>query len=119
MTTINVNRKNNTIELTKTFEKKASKYGTEEYNDLQAVRRDYPTYKVVVRSSSKKARKNAMKGLDYDFMRGFIERHDNSEKNMGAFKRMIGESEDSVTTLTYGEVKRWFLDQYKDELEVA
>lgn len=34
MTTIKLNRKNHTIEITKAFNTKASKYGTDEYNML-------------------------------------------------------------------------------------
>ena len=47
MTNINVNEKARCIELTKKDYAKACKYGTQEYIDLQEVRKAYPTFKVV------------------------------------------------------------------------
>ena len=51
MTNITLNHKNGTIELTKSFSNASSKYGSEAYNQLQQVRRDYPTYQIVTASS--------------------------------------------------------------------
>ena len=47
---IKVNITNSTIIITKGFEKKASKYGTNEYNTLQRVKWENPDYKVEVRT---------------------------------------------------------------------
>ena len=44
MTTIQINHKNNTIEMTKKFYTESCKFGTDEYKTLQEVRRDYPGY---------------------------------------------------------------------------
>ena len=44
MTSIQINHKNNTIEMTKKFYVESCKYGTDEYKTLQEVRRDYPGY---------------------------------------------------------------------------
>ena len=44
MTSIQINHKNNTIEMTKKFYTESCKFGTEEYKMLQEVRRDYPGY---------------------------------------------------------------------------
>ena len=52
MTNIRINETKRTIEVTKAFYKEASKYGTEQYNDLQAVRRDYPNFKVVTNKTA-------------------------------------------------------------------
>ena len=42
MTSIQINHKNNTIEMTKKFYNESCKFGTDEYKTLQEVRRDYP-----------------------------------------------------------------------------
>ena len=47
MTNPTVNRKSRTIEVTAKFEKAAARFGSEEYNILQQIRRDHPGYKVV------------------------------------------------------------------------
>ena len=47
MNAITINAKNRTIELSNTFAKAASLFGSEEYRQLQEARRDYPSYRVV------------------------------------------------------------------------
>lgn len=47
MSNIIINSKNHTIEMNKAYAKKAAKYGSPEYNELQDVRRDYPAFRVV------------------------------------------------------------------------
>ena len=59
MSNIIINAKNHTIEMNKTVSKAASRFGTPEYNELQEVRRAYPTYHVV--TVAKKAAKPAAK----------------------------------------------------------
>ena len=52
MMTLTINRRNHTIEMpTKKYATAASKYGTVEYNEVQAARRDYPNYNVVTRKA--------------------------------------------------------------------
>ena len=52
---ITINSKNNTIEITKKFAAAAKRFGTPEYEDLQSVRRDYPKYRIEVKTTTKKA----------------------------------------------------------------
>ena len=53
MTNIQINHKNNTIEMTKKFYTESCQYGTDEYMTLQEVRRDYPGYTPVVAKTKK------------------------------------------------------------------
>ena len=69
-----INFKNNTIEITKTESKAASKFGSEAYRQLQEARRDYPTYTVVIKTTSKKS--NEFKGFTYEYMEDYISKHD-------------------------------------------
>ncbi len=113
MTTITLNMSKKTIEITKAFEKKASKYGTPEYDDLMAVKRDNPDFRVVVRAI--KTKKDTLKGLNYDFMKQYIERHDDENNtNMIEFVKRTVKNNDNVKTDTYGEVKKWFLETYPE-----
>ena len=66
MTNLTINAKNHTIEMTKSFSKAASKFGSPEYNEWQNARRDYPTYRVA--TVTKKGAKPEYKGLTYAYM---------------------------------------------------
>ena len=52
--TIRVNHSNRTITITKTFNKLASIYGSDEYMALRGAKLDNPGYRVVVKSPAKK-----------------------------------------------------------------
>ena len=107
---INVNRANGTIELTKKFDKLASRYGTDEYNTLQMVRRDYPNFRVVVKAASKSS--NTLTGLTFDFMRNYIANHDGEDSDiMAQFRDLIGDTDEArelgIRAESYGSVRAW------------
>lgn len=114
-----VNDGNRTIEMSKAFSKMAHQYGTAEYNDLQAVRRDYPRYREVIVKPSRK--NDTFKGLNKSFMRQYIARHDDENKTtMNKFKTLIGEvevnKEDGEVAMcaSFFEVKKWFLKTFPE-----
>ena len=116
MTELNINRKARTIEMTKKFEKAASRVGSNEYKRLQEARRDYPTYKEVVKTSTAKS-KESFKGLTYKYMEKYIAAHDNEDKTiMAEFEMLRGTSaeakEMNAAARPYGEMKKWFFDKY-------
>ena len=112
MMRLSFNHKDKTIEMpTKKYETAASKYGTDEYIEVQNARRDYPNYRVVRRN--RKIKKNdTIKGLTYEVMEKYIKSHDkeNSIKNHYDFLR--GRTEEMPYSATYGEIKKWFLATY-------
>ena len=119
MTKITVNYKTHTLELSRKFADAAAKYGTEEYKELQEVRRDYPGYKVnVVKTKATKTDKeqDIFKGLNYDYMEKYIKAHDDDGSHMADFLILRGTSEDAVEALadsaTYKEIRDWFLATY-------
>ena len=59
-----INERKMVIEISKKFAAAACKFGTQEYNDLQAVRKDYPTYKVVIVTRRTTAKKDNFKGFE-------------------------------------------------------
>ncbi|OUN23212.1 hypothetical protein B5G34_04260 [Flavonifractor sp. An82] len=92
MTNLTINNKARTIEMTKKFEKAASRFGSDEYKALQEARRDNPTYKVIVKTSTAKSKEN-FKGLTYDYMKKYIAAHDDKDKTiMAEFEMLRGTS---------------------------
>ena len=126
MTNIRIIGKNRTIEVTKTFAKEASKYGTREYRELQEVRKDYPNFKVITRSVGKN--KDGFKGLTFNYMEKYIKENREIEVEDGKkevvkkdvlveFYGKCGKDEngkkvDFLKADSYGEIKKWFLETY-------
>ncbi len=67
-----VNRK---IIMDRTFAKYAEIVGSPEYNQLQACRKDYPTYTVERKQIRRNAKKECYRGLTYEYMEDYIEAH--------------------------------------------
>ena len=127
MTEIRINEAKRVIEVTKGFAKEASKYGTMEYRELQEVRRDYPNFKVVTRSTVKN--KDGFKGLTFEYMEKYIKKHreieiENEETGEKSKRDLLvefygycgkdekGKKLEIAKGATYAEVKKWFLEQY-------
>ena len=116
MKNISINTKNSTIELTsKKFANAASKFGTDEYKLLQEARRDYPGFKVVV--VARKTTKSSYKGLTYKYMEDYIAKHDDENNTImvefNILRAMTDEAEEAFAeSLSYQEMKEWFLDKF-------
>lgn len=89
-----------TIEITKTFENKASNLGSEEYLTLRTAIHDLPDFQVVVKTA-KTSRRTYMKGLTYEFMESFITLNDEDGSTMQDFLALR-------QMCSYAEIKRWF-----------
>ena len=114
---VRINRNSRTIEVSKSFDKAASRFGTREYEAMQQVRKDYPSFTVVVKTVRNKA--DHFKGLTYDFMEKYITSHDDDAKSiMKAFKDLRGQSDEAklfgAEALSYGEIKAWFFKTYPE-----
>ena len=115
MTTITINNKNRTIELTKIFAKNASKFGSAEYNELKAARLDNPSFRVI--TVAKKNARPKFKGLTYEYMEMYISKHDDEDKSiMHQYKVMRALTDEAKEALavsaTYSEIKDWFFETY-------
>lgn len=115
-TNIKINDKNHTIEIIKKFATAAKRFGTPEYDDLQAVRRDYPRYRIEIKTAAKKA--DCFKGLTIKYMESYIRNHDDEETLTNFFvlcgKDENGDDQEFAATATYGEIKKWFLDSHEE-----
>ncbi len=97
-----VNFLSNSIEVTTSFAKKASIYGSTEYLMLTEAQKAHPTYTLEIQ----KPKKTAIKGIDYEFMRNYIITHDENTEMLTAFEKLV------KGNLSYPEVKAWFVEQY-------
>ena len=117
MTNLTINNKAHTIEMTKKFEKAASRFGSDEYKVLQEARKDYPTYKVVVKTSTTKS-KESFKGLTYDYMEKYIDTHDKEGTTKAEFEMLRGTSVEAKEALaeacSYQEIKAWFFNKFPE-----
>ena len=113
---IRVNRTNRTIEVSKSFDKAASRFNTREYEALQQVRKDYPDFTIVVKTVRTKA--DHFKGLTYDFMEKYIASHDDAEARMAEFNDLRGTSDEAqaygAAAHSYGEIKAWFFKTFPE-----
>ena len=113
---VRIIRTNRTIEVSKSFDKAASRFGTREYEAMQQVRKDYPDFTIVVKTVRTKA--DHFKGLTYDFMEKYIASHDDSEARMAEFNDLRGTSDEAqaygAAAHSYGEVKAWFFKTYPE-----
>ena len=112
-----INMKKNAIEMTKKFAKAAAKFGSPEYKQLQEARRDNPTFSVVTVTRKTTTKKNTYKGLTYEYMEMYIQKHDDDDQSIMAeylmLRGMTDEAEEALAeSFTYLEMKDWFLAKY-------
>jgi len=99
---IRVNHTNETIEITEGYEKRARVYRSEEYKELLSARNDYSTYRII---TIKNKGKSNFKGLNYDYISLYLEKH-NDEEGINVFKKLVEGKPN------YLEVKKWFFNRY-------
>ncbi len=112
-----INEKKNAIEMTKKEAAAAAKYGTREYKALQEARKDYPGFKVVTITRKSTTKKESCKGLTYEYMEKYIEKHDDEKKSIMAEYEMLRglteEAEEALAeSISYQEMKEWFLKKF-------
>lgn len=116
--TIKINRAKRTIEINKTFEKAASRFGSDEYVALTTAIHDNPGFVVKVVSGKVKS-SNPYSGLDYAFMKKYIEKHDNGEQSiMAKFLELRAQDEQSIEmgskSADFHVILDWFLETYPE-----
>lgn len=104
----------------RTFAKYATNTMSTEYAHLQAVRQDYPEYKVVMRQIKRNKTKECYRGLTYEYMEDYIKTHGSKEecvKNLAEFKEQKLISLCHSTSRRYPTIKKWFLAKYPEVME--
>ena len=107
-----VNRK---IIMDRTFAKYAEIVGSPEYNQLQACRKDYPTYTVERKQIKHNAKKECYRGLTYEYMEDYIEAHADAADRHKQFDelRILAKCH----SIRYPTIKAWFLSTYPEVVE--
>ena len=106
---ITVNAIAKEIVITKSFYKKASAYGTDEYKLLKEVMRENEGFEIVFKKSEGKKTYN---GLSFDRMEEYIKTQANSEENLKEYEaiKKVAKAKGGLYPLT----KQWFLAKFKD-----
>ncbi len=118
MTSISINAKNRTIELSNTFAKAASLFGSEEYRQLQEARRDYPSYRVIT-VKQKGSGKAEFAKLSFNFMDKYVKKQANNDELKAEYRSLRGLDEDwkkdkNGFAEDYQTIKDWFLNNFPE-----
>lgn len=117
MNGIKVHYDNGTIEICKSFAKRAENPDTKEYKDLQRVVKSYPEFIISVRTIKKNVQKKTYHGLTYAYMERYIRKHEvgkRLEELLAELEEMLFIAECHSKRYRYPVIKKWFLDLYPD-----
>ena len=76
MAKFHINYNSKTIEVSESFANKASVYNSNAYTELVEVQKAHPNYSVSIVKT--KTKKSSVKGITVEFMRNYIETHDDT-----------------------------------------
>ena len=96
---------NNTLTISASFAKKASKAGTPEYNVILTLRRDFPNLTI-----KQEEKREGKKSITYAQMEGFIAMTRNAKELTSQFERVKKLSR--VQPMPYRYVKTWFENRF-------
>ena len=105
---------NNTMTITKTFERAANNPYSEEYKLVQKIRSDSPTMQFDRKASPAAERPNPFKGLTYAAMEQYILREGSSEL-MSEFEMV--RASPMFENNPYLLVRNWFVQRFPEYME--
>ena len=118
MKAIVIDYAHSSISLSSAFAKKALIPGTDEYAQLQSVRKDFPDFRLVTRQFKTNTKQEHYRGLTYDYMRDYISKHEEDAKPVLAeLEKEIGISKCHSLHKRYPTIKAWFLKRYPEIAE--
>ena len=117
---MNANNFSRKIEMTKAEAKAAGKIDSEKYNELRDYLDAYPGFEIQIKAPAK--RKVEFRGLDYKFMKEYIQKHDNADGTiMAEFRTLTAqdkkekiEGSENLEAAGYLDVKKWFLAKFPE-----
>ena len=98
----------NTLFLSESFVKKASRLGTAEYKMVLQYQKDHPNLKML--EMEKKTSEKKIENVSYALMEGIIGHCRDKDARMKQYKRMRSWAE--LQTGTFHKMKTWFLNNY-------
>ena len=123
MKKINIDHSKKTIIIPKGISKKASTYGTDEYNAFLAVRESFPGYEISVReikrTPSRKDTKDSLRGLTYEYIERFLNKYGTDEQKLEyeLLRNPIHDDGLKSKSSSYIEIRKWFLRTFSQVLE--
>ena len=117
---MNANLMTKKVELTKKEAKEAGKLNSEQLKELQQFLEMYPGYEIQIKATVK--RKVEFRGLDYKYMKEYIEKHaDDDGKIMAEFRKLTAQDKkdkvagcENLEAANYAAVKKWFLKKFPE-----
>lgn len=109
-TNFKINVTAGTIEMTKKVEKEIQNINSQVYLEFVQLKRDFPDYKMVVKTIKKNEAKESYKGLTIKEMERFVATQ--GESATAKFKQVQEVAE--ARKGSYAIIKKWFLDNYKE-----
>ena len=108
------------IEMTKAEAKEAGKLNSDKFNELRQLMEMYPGYEIQIKAPAK--RKSEFRGLDYKYMKSYIQKHDDEDGSiMAEFRKMTAqdkkdgkEGAELQEATNYLVVKKWFLKKFPE-----
>lgn len=109
-TNFKINVAAGTIEMTKKVEKEIQNIGSPIYNEFVQLRKDFPDFKMVVKTIKKNEEKESYKGLTIKEMERFVATQgEQAEAHFEKVQELAKARKGS-----YAIIKKWFLDNYKE-----
>lgn len=118
---MNANIFSGKIEMTKAEAKAAGKIGSEKFEELQQYKKEFPGFGIQIKAAPK--RKVDLKGLDYKYMRNYIQKSTRADKGdiMDKFNTLIAQDKkagkegyENIEAAGYLEVREWFLSTFPE-----
>ena len=117
---MNANIFSGKIEMTKAEAKAAGKIGSDKYNELRQYMKEFPGFEIQIKAPAK--RKVEFRGLTYEYMKNYIQKHDDENGAiMAEFRTLIAqdkkdkvEGSENLEAAGYLDVKKWFLAKYPE-----
>jgi hypothetical protein len=103
---------NGRIVMDREFSIKATIYGSEEYEKLQAARRDYPQYHVVRKTLRRNPKKESFNGLTYEYMEMYMDRYNVPAEIRKQYEDLRFNAKGH--SIRYPIIKAWFLKTSPD-----
>lgn len=116
---ITINYTKRAIEISKSFAKASSIFGSEAYNELKEAKNDFPTFRVVVKTTSKRSVEDRIT-MD-DIIRYVATKSGENSEQMETLKELRGvslkDSKDIFTveeSASFMQIKKWFFATYPE-----
>ena len=118
MTHVFINREKNTIEISKSYNIEAGKYGSPQYDELLEIQKNHPGFRVIVVNDSR--RRSIRETIKLDQIKTYVENHagtDNEYQN--ELNELIKKSDKKLDdpfsreyAASFLTIKKWFFNTY-------